>query len=260
MTNSSTSTSTSTTNPTNTNPTNTNPTATTGPTTRATPIGNQDIPDLPRKVPSRAMVVAAGLALCAGPLLWAGGMVTSPPQESMADADYISSLTRDTTMTQVSALFLHYGNLVIALGILAGPSLVRGARGLRLAVAGALATALGFANVSGLVLSVWWNASAGTHLSSEQAVEVFRGFKTGSLLPFWDGTEPLSLIGPLLLLAGLARAGVLGWWTLALLVAGVAGLMVFGATSPLVAAAFVLVGFSPFALVGRRLLQRSRLA
>jgi len=41
---------------------------------------------------------------------------------------------------------------------------------------------------------------------------------------------------------------------------GVAGLMVFGATSPLVAAACVLVGFSPFALVGLRLLQRSRLA
>ena len=178
----------------------------------------------------------------------------------MADADYISSLTRDTTMTQISALFLHYGNLVIALGILGGPSLVRGARGLRLAVVGALATALGFANVSGMVLSDWWNASAGTHLSSEQAVEVFRGFKTGSLLPFWDGTEPLSLIGPLLLLAGLARAGVLGWWTMALIVGGVAGLMVFGATSPLVAAVCVLVGFSPFALVGLRLLQRSRLA
>ena len=235
-------------------------------TTRTTTTGttpttsNHVAPDHPRRVPSRAMVVAGGLALVAGPLLWAGGMVTSPPQESMADADYIASLARDTTMTQVSALFLHYGNLVIALGILAGPSLVRGARGLRLAVVGALATAIGFANVSGMVLSDWWNASAGTHLSSEQAVEVFRGVKTGSLLPFWDGTEPLSLIGPLLLLAGLVGAGVLGWWTMGLLVAGVAGLMVFGATSPLVAAVFVLVGFSPFALVGLRLLQRSRLA
>jgi hypothetical protein len=205
------------------------------------------------------MAVAGALALVAGPLLWAAGMFTSPPQDSMADADYISSLARDTTMTQVSALFLHYGNLVIALGILAGPGLVRGLRGMRLVVAGALATAIGFANVSGMVLSDWWNASAGTHLSSEQAVEVFRGFKGGTLLPFWDGTEPLSLVGPLLVLAGLARAGVLGWWTTGLFVAGVAGLMVFGATSPLVAAAFVLVGFSTFALIGLRLLQRSRL-
>ncbi|MGN6522748.1 MAG: hypothetical protein ACTHMZ_06060, partial [Actinomycetes bacterium] len=75
------------------------------------------------------MRVAAGAALVAGPLLWALGMVTSPPQASMADADYIASLTRDTTMTQVSALFLHYGNLAIALGILAAPALVRGGRG-----------------------------------------------------------------------------------------------------------------------------------
>ena len=229
-------------------------------TTRTSLTPHQTDATAPRRVPSRAMTIAGGIALVAGPLLWAGGMFTSPQQASMADADYISSLTRDTTMTQVSALFLHYGNLAIALGILAGPSLVRGARGMRLAVAGALATAVGFANVSGMVLSDWWNASAGTHLSSEQAVEVFRGFKTGSLLPLWDGTEPLSLLGPVLLLAGLARAGVLGWWTMALIVGGVAGLMVFGATSPLVAAVCVLVGFSPFALVGLRLLQRSRLA
>jgi hypothetical protein len=207
----------------------------------------------------RVMPLAAGAALAAGPVLWALGMFTSPQQESMADADYISSLARDTTMTQVSALFLHYGNLVIALGILAAPGLVRGARGLWLVVTGALLTAIGFANVSGMVLSDWWNASAGTHLTSDQAVEVFRGFKAASLLPLWDGTELFSLVGPVLLLAGLARAGVWGWWTIGLVLAGVAGLMVFGATAPLVAAAFVLVGFSPFALVGYRLVQRTRL-
>src|SRR5262245_45203073 len=55
------------------------------------------------------MRVAAGVALVAGPVLWSLGMLTSPPQDSMADADYIASLVRDTTMTQVSALFLHYG-------------------------------------------------------------------------------------------------------------------------------------------------------
>ena len=207
-----------------------------------------------------ALPVAAGAALAAGPVLWALGMFTSPPQESMADAHYIASLARDTTMTQVSALFLHYGNLAIALGILAAPGLVRGAKGIWLALVGALATAIGFANVSGMVLSDWWNASAGRTLTSEQAVAVFRGVKEASLLPLWDGTELFSLVGPLLLLAGLARAGVLGWWTMALLVVGVAGLMLFGATTPLVAAAFVLVGFSPFALIGLRLLQRSRLA
>lgn len=206
------------------------------------------------------MRVAAGAALVAGPVLWALGMFTSPEQASMADADYISSLTRDTTMTQVSALLLHYGNLVLGLGILAAPSLVRGVRGRILTVIGSLLAALGFVNVSGMVLSDWWNVSAGTLLSSDQAVAVFRGFKEGSLLTFWDGTEPFNLLGPVLVLIGLARAGVLGWWSILLLVGGVAGLMVFGATAPLVAAATVLVGFAPFALIGRRLLQRRNLA
>ena len=220
-----------------------------------------DATDIARRPsPTHPMRVAAGIALIAGPVLWALGMLTSPPQESMADADYISSLARDTTMTQVSALFLHYGNLAIALGILAAPSLLRGPRGRVCVVLGSILAALGFANISGMVLSDWWNASAGTVLTSDQAVAVFRGFKEGSLLPFWDGTEPFSLLGPVLVLVGLARAGVLGWWSIALLVGGVAGLMVFGATAPVVAAATVLVGFAPFALIGWRLLQRRRLA
>jgi hypothetical protein len=206
------------------------------------------------------MRVAAGVALVAGPVLWALGMATSPEQASMADGDYISSLTRDTTMTQVSALLLHYGNVVLGLGILAAPSLVRGIRGRIPTVIGSLLAAIGFVNVSGMVLSDWWNVSAGTLLTSDQAVAVFRGFKEGSLLPFWDGTEPFNLLGPVLVLVGLARAGVLGWWSILLLVGGVAGLIVFGATTPLLAAATVLVGFAPFALIGRRLLQRRNLA
>lgn len=212
-----------------------------------------------RRRVAHPMRVAAGAALLAGPVLWSLGMFTSPPSESMADADYIASLARDTTMTQVSALLLHYGNLAIALGIVAAPSLVRGLRGRIATVLGSLLSALGFANVSGMVLADWWNASTGTLLSSDQAVAVFRGVKEASLLPFWDATELFSLLGPVLVLAGLARAGVLGWWSIALLVGGVAGLMVFGASAPVLVAAIVLVGFAPFALIGVRLLQRRHL-
>jgi hypothetical protein len=212
-----------------------------------------------RRPSARALPVVAAAALLAGPLLWSLGMLTSPPQDSAADADYIASLARDTTMTQVSALLLHYGNLTIALGVLAAPSLVRGARGMWLAVVGAVLTAIGFANVSGMLLSDWWNASAGRTLTSAQAVEVFRGVKESSLLWMWDGTELFSFLGPILVLAGLARAGVLGWWSVALFIGGVAGLMAFGVGSPVVVALAILAGFSPFALIGLRLVQRSRL-
>ena len=228
--------------------------------TTTTPIRQAERGADARRAASRAMPVIAGAALLAGPVLWSLGMFTSPPADSMADADYIASLARDTTITQISALFLHYGNLAIALGVVAAPALVRGLRGTWLAVVGAVLTAIGFANVSGMVFSDWWNASAGRALSSEQAVEVFRGVKEASLLWMWDGTELFSFVGPILLLVGLARAGVLGWWTIALFIGGVAGLMAFGAGSPVLVAAMVLIGFSPFALIGLRLIQRSRLA
>jgi hypothetical protein len=210
--------------------------------------------------PSRPMRWAAGISLLAAPLLWSAGMLTSPEQASMADADYISSLARDVTQTEISALFLHYGNLLIGLGILAAPSLVRGRRGGRLVVVGSLLAALGFTNVAGMILSDWWNAAIGTLLPVEEAARVFARFKASDLLWLWDGTELLGLVGPLLLLAGLARAGVLGWYTLALMVGGVVSLMFIPSSAPQLTAVGVLVGFSPFALVGLRLVQRLRVA
>ena len=208
---------------------------------------------------SRALRHAAAAALVAGPLLWAAGMLTSPEQASMADTDYIASLARDITRTEVSALFLHYGNLFLGLGILAAPSLVRGRRGSRLVLVGTLLAAVGFTNMSGMLFADWWNAALGTLLPLDEAAEVFATVKGASLLPVWNATELFCLVGPLLLLAGLARAGVLGWYAPALMVGGVAALVLVPGTMMWAAAVGVLVGFSPFALVGVRLLQRLRL-
>ncbi|QNN52019.1 hypothetical protein [Nocardioides mesophilus] len=206
------------------------------------------------------MTYAAGAVLVLGPLLWAAGMWTSPPASGTSDLDYVRSLGRDLTMTQVSALLLHYGNLLIGLGLLAAPSLVRGPRGRGLTVVGSLLAALGFTNVSGTLLSDWWNASAVTHLPAATAAEVFAGFKDSSLLWPWDGTEMLSLLGPVLLLAGLARAGVLGWWTIAVLVAGVLGMMFIPWDLPHLSAVAILVAFTPFVMIGLRLLRRGWLS
>lgn len=210
-----------------------------------------------RETGSRVLRIAAGAALVAGPVLWAAGMWTSPPAAGTTDLDYVTSLGRDGTLTQVSALFLHYGNLFIGLGVLAAVSLVRGLRGSRLTVIGALMTALGFTNVSGMLLSDWWNLSAAQNLPIEQAAKVFSGFKDSSLLFLWDGFEMFSLLGTILLLVGLARAGVLAWWNLAIFVAGFAGLMFVPWDLPKLSALAVLVGFSPFAMIGARLLQRA---
>ena len=233
---------------------------TTIPATSAPAAGSSKAAELaPSTRWAGAMRLAAGVALVAGPLLWSAGMFTSPPQETMSDADYIASLSKDLTMTQISALFLHYANVAIGLGILAAPSLVRGARGLKLVVIGSLATALSFVNVSGLILSDWWNAAVGRLLEPEQAEAVFAHVKGSSMLVLWTGTEVLMLLGTVLVLCGLARAGVLGWWSIGLFVGGVVALFAFGGVLPIAAAFAVLVGFGPFALIGMRLIQRHRL-
>jgi hypothetical protein len=206
-----------------------------------------------------AMRLAAGVALIAGPLLWSAGMFTTPPQETWSDADYIAALSNDLTITQLSALLLHYGSVAIGLGILAAPALVRGVRGLKLVVVGALATALSFVNVSGLIVSDWWNAATGTLLDPKDAEAVFAHVKGSSMLVLWSGTEILMLAGTVMVLAGLARAGVLGWWSLGLFVAGVAAMFALGGILPIAAGFAVLVGFAPYALIGMRLVQRHRL-
>ena len=73
----------------------------------------------------------------------------------------------------------------------------------------------------------------------------------------WDGFEMFSLLGTVLLLVGLARAGVLAWWNLAIFVAGFTGLMFVPQDLPQVSAVAVLIGFFPFAMIGARLLQRA---
>ena len=208
---------------------------------------------------TRWLGIAAGAALVAAPLLWAAGMWTSPPASGTTDLDYVTALGRDGTITQVSALFLHYGNLFIGLGVLAAASLLRGSRGSVLTVVGAVLTSLGFTNLSGMLLSDWWNLAAVRVVGADKAAKVFDSFQGSSLLFPWNGFEVFSLVGSLLLLAGLARAGVLGWWTLGVLVGGVVGLMFVPWDLPHLSALAVLVGFSPFAMVGVRLLQRARL-
>ena len=82
----------------------------------------------PRSAGSLLLPIAGG-ALITGSLLYAAGLATSPPQASMAPADYIESLARDEGQTALSALLLHYGNIALGLGWLAAPTLVRGRRG-----------------------------------------------------------------------------------------------------------------------------------
>ncbi|WP_327587776.1 hypothetical protein OHA25_12870 [Nonomuraea sp. NBC_00507] len=108
------------------------------------------------------------------------GMMTCPPQASESAADYITSLARDSFLTELSAILLHYGLIAGALGALAVPGLVRGRKGRWLTVFGVLATALGLLNVSGAVRDDWWRMVTGQQLPLD-AIPVSMTYVVGTV-------------------------------------------------------------------------------
>ncbi|GAA2858242.1 hypothetical protein GCM10010517_16660 [Streptosporangium fragile] len=206
----------------------------------------------------RFMRRAGGAALIAGPVLMFAGMMACPPQDSGSAADYITSLARDTFLTELSAMLLHYGLIAGGLGVLTVPGLVRGRKGHGLAVFGALAAALGMLNVSGAVRDDWWRMVTGRQLPLDTAVRISDTVDASSFMPLWSGTELLAFLGLLALCVGLARAGVVGWWLTAVyLGAFVAMTFIPIHLTYVIGTAFTML-FLPLGVAGVRTFQRDR--
>ncbi|SOC47608.1 hypothetical protein SAMN05660748_0914 [Blastococcus aggregatus] len=209
-----------------------------------------------RSAGSRLLPIAGG-ALIVGSLLYVTGMATSPPQDSMDNADYIAALGRDESRTALSAMLLHYGNMALALAWLAAPALVRGRRGGTTTIVGALLSAIGLVSVTGMVMYDYWTGAIGRMLDPGTALSLFEDV-SGSPAVAVAGTLTLfGLLGPLVVYAGLARAGVTSWWLFAPAVAALGASMSM-AFSPLPFAAFAVVGAVPTVVIGLRMIQRSR--
>ena len=213
--------------------------------------------EAPARSAGALLLPIAGGALIAGSLLYAAGLATSPPQDSLAPADYIVSLARDEGQTALSALLLHYGNIAMGLAWLAAPALVRGRRGRIPTIIGSLMAALGLVSVAGNVLFDFWTGAIGRELSPDSALALFETV-AGSAGVAVVGTVTLfGILGPLVAFAGLARAGVTGWWLLAPAVASIAASVAL-TFSPLPYAGFALVGAIPAIVVGQRMIGRNR--
>ena len=213
--------------------------------TRTSPAGHQ-------------LAVVGGVGLVAGAVLFFGGMLTSPAQASDAKADYLASLARNPMITQVSAVLLHYGNLLMGAGFLVLPWLVRGRRGGVLTLIGALASALALLNTSGALVSDWFHLEIGRRLGSQAGAALSDAVLAHPLFSVAFRPGPLTLVASIVLFAGLARAGVVGWWSLIGLVAGTAGLMFLPYDHPVLPALGVLPMLAVFAFAGLRVLQRVR--
>ncbi|MGY1857598.1 hypothetical protein [Modestobacter sp. SYSU DS0290] len=210
--------------------------------------------------PAAALVLSrlAGGALPAGVAAFAAGILTSPIADGDDRASYLESLGRDPALTQLSAVLLHYGNLLLGVGALALPLLVRGRRGAVPTLVGALLSALGLLSTSGALLTDWFHMELARTLPLDQAVGISERVLSAPLQQLCFGLDPLLALGLPLVVLGLCRAGVLGWWTLACVVAGTALLPLSPASGNAVpAVAFVLIQL-PLAVAGLRLVGRTR--
>lgn len=218
------------------------------------------VPVLERANPGpRVLSRLAGGVLPLGVAAFAAGILTSPIADGEDRASYLESLARDPGLTQASAVLLHYGNLLLGVGALALPLLVRGRRGWLPALIGALFSTLGLLSTSGALMTDWFHMEIARAVPIGTAVSISEKVLSAPLQQLCFGLDPLLMLGLPLVVFGLCRAGVLGWWTLAATIAGTALLPFSPAGSNLVpAAAFVLIQL-PLAVAGLRLIGRTRL-
>jgi hypothetical protein len=207
----------------------------------------------------RVLSRLAGGALSAGVAAFVAGILTSPVADGEDRASYLESLARDPGLTQLSAVLLHYGNLLLGVGALALPLLVRGRKGWLPALLGALLGALGLLSTSGALMTDWFHMEIARAVPIDTAVSISERVLSAPLQQLSFGLDPLLMIGLPLVVFGLCRAGVLGWWTLGAVVVGTALLPFSPPQGNLVpAAAFVLIQL-PLAVAGFRMIARARL-
>ena len=144
---------------------------------------------------------------------------------------------------KLSAVLLHYGNLLLGLGAVALPLRVRGRRGWLPSLVGALLSALALLGTSRRAVQRLDAHGAGPEPAHRPGREASpRRSSAHRCCGLCFGLDPLLLLGLPLVVFGLCRAGVLGWWTLVSVVAGTVLLPFSPASGNLVpTVAFVLI-------------------
>lgn len=153
-----------------------------------------------------------GVGLIVAPVLFAGGMLTSPQQTAPGNEGYIQSLTADPALSIASANFLHYGWVALAFGAIAALGLVRGRRGRVWVSIASVVLMFGAIQMSGLLLSDWFLVSMGTALPIETAAAVDAAAKETSVAIWQYSGMAAGILGIAALSLGLARAKAVSWW------------------------------------------------
>ena len=165
--------------------------------------------------------VAAGASLALGTVLYGVGAALSPDQADDSSRGYVSSLAQDPLQSDLSAAFLHWGWVLLVPGLLVAMTLVRGSRGRWLTAVGGTVGVLGAINISGLVMSDFFHSRGVAAVGLDDTVAVMEAATASPGLALWSlvGRVGAALAIPVMLL-GLSRAGVIGWWAAPLFLAG----------------------------------------
>lgn len=164
---------------------------------------------------------AAAVVLPLGAVLAAVSTVFDPPSTEPEPRGMYVAYGADPAGADVAATILHYGFAALGIGMLLAGLAVATGRGRVLAWVGGALGALGFVNLSGSVVVDWFAAQESAMFGPDVAmqigarVEAMPALTAGWMLPMVVGFT----LGPVLLAVGLARAGVVRWWTVALPVA-----------------------------------------
>lgn len=219
-------------------------------TTEPTPVtvvAEQAI-DSPRRTPAvfRPAGRAAAVVLPLGAVLAAVSTIFDPPSTEPEPRGMYVAYGADPAGADVAATILHYGFAALGVGLLLSGLAVAAGRGRILAWVGAALGALGFVNLSGSVVTDWYAAQESAMFGPDTAmqisarIEAMPALSGGWMLPMVVGFT----LGPILLAVGLARTGVVRWWTVALPVAVavvMAGANAFGPLGFLAGLALLLV-------------------
>jgi hypothetical protein len=174
--------------------------------------------------PGRVYALAgrgAAIALPLGAVLAAVSTVFDPTSTEPEPRGMYVAYGADPAGADVAATVLHYGFLSLAVGLLLAGLALASRRGRALAVVGGFLGFLGFANLSGSVAEDWFDAQMAAALGPDTAMALSEkalsmpALTAGWMIPMMVG----SALGPVLLVAGLARGRVLSWWAMVLPVA-----------------------------------------
>ncbi len=164
---------------------------------------------------------ALGLCLIAGPLLALVGGLVTPWETADTTAAYLNALADNPARAQASAVLLYFGYLLMAVGVFGMMHLLRRRAVVLGHVAGALAV-WGWVSLPGMLSVDFYDLSLAAHADREAAIGISdrAGGYVGSAV--MGVPVLLGILGLVLLVVALWRAGFVPAWVPAVLFVGTA--------------------------------------